>query len=104
EFINRLVPEDQGKVGAFNDKREISSKYTNNRDALISDVKDLDYGNGTRLWDAVALSLDELKGITGRKVILLFTDGDDTESKVRLGTVMDSERNDEVMGYWIGLE
>src|SRR5438309_802483 len=39
EFINRLLPADQAKVGAFNDKLEISSKFTNNRDSLISDVK-----------------------------------------------------------------
>src|SRR5438876_6983901 len=44
EFINRLLPADQAKVGAFNDKLEISSKFTNNRDALICDVSALDYG------------------------------------------------------------
>ena len=104
EFVNKLLPADQARVGAFNDKLELSSKFTNNRDALISDVKDLDYGNGTRLWDAVALCLDELQGVKGRRVILLFTDGDDTSSKARLGTVMDRARNDEVMVYSIGLE
>lgn len=104
EFLNRLLPQDQAKVGAFNDKLELSTKFTNNRDSLISDVKDLDYGNGTRLWDAVALSLDELQGVSGRRVILLFTDGDDTSSKTRMGTVMDRARNEEVMVYSIGLE
>ena len=104
EFINRLLPADNAKVGAFNDKLEVSTKFTNNRDSLISDVKDLDYGNGTRLWDAVALALDELQGVSGRKVILLFTDGDDTASKARLGNVMERARNDEVMVYSIGLE
>src|SRR6266511_972529 len=82
QFLIRLLPDDKAKVGAFNDKVQISSRFTNNRDQLISSVRDLDYGNGTRLWDAVALSLDELKGIEGRRVILLFTDGDDTSSKV----------------------
>ncbi len=74
QFLIRLLPDDKAKVGAFNDKVQISSRFTNNRDQLISSVRDLDYGNGTRLWDAVALSLDELKGVEGRKVILLFTD------------------------------
>jgi Ca-activated chloride channel family protein len=67
-------------------------------------VKDLDYGNGTRLWDAVAMSLDELKGVDGRKVILVFTDGDDTASKVGLGSMIDRARAEEVMVYAIGLE
>ena len=68
------------------------------------DVKELDYGNGTRLWDAVAACLDELQGVEGRRVVLVFTDGDDTESKTRLGTVIERSRAEEVMVYAIGLE
>jgi Ca-activated chloride channel homolog len=104
QFLIRLLPDDKAKVGAFNDKVQISARYSNNRDQLISAVKDLDYGNGTRLWDAVAMSLDELKGIDGRRVILVFTDGDDTASKVGLGSMIERARAEEVMVYAIGLE
>jgi len=104
QFLIRLLPDDKARVGAFNDKIQFNAKWSNDRDQLITDVKDLDYGNGTRLWDAVGASLDELKGVDGRKVILVFTDGDDTESKMRLGTVIDRARVDEVMIYAIGLE
>ena len=104
QFLIRLLPADQGRVGAFNDKIDLNSRFTNNRDELISAVKDLDYGNGTRLWDAVSLALDELQDKEGRRVILVFTDGDDTSSKVRMGTVMDRARAEEVMVYAIGLE
>ena len=104
QFLLRLLPDDKAKVGAFNDKVQISSKFTNNRDELIGAAKDLDFGNGTRLWDAVGMSLDELKGIDGRRVILVFTDGDDTESKIGLGTIIERARAEEVMVYAIGLE
>jgi Ca-activated chloride channel family protein len=104
QFLIRLLPQDKARVGAFNDKIEFSSRFTSNRDELVTDLKDLDYGNGTRLWDAVAASLDELKGVEGRKVILVFTDGDDTASKAGLGTVTDRARDEEVMVYAIGLE
>jgi Ca-activated chloride channel family protein len=105
QFIIRLLPDDKGRVGAFNDKIQFSSRFTSDRDQLVTDVKDLDYGNGTRLWDAVGASLDELKGIEGRRVVLVFTDGDDTESKtMSLGKVIDRARADEVMIYAIGLE
>ena len=104
QFLLRLLPEDNARVGAFNDKIQFNAKWSNNRDQLITDAKNLDYGNGTRLWDAVGASLDELKAVDGRKVILIFTDGDDTESKLRLGTVLDRARADEVMVYAIGLE
>jgi Ca-activated chloride channel homolog len=104
QFLIRLLPADRARVGAFNDKIELSARYTNNRDELISDVRDLDFGNGTRLWDAVNTSLDELKGVEGRRVVLVFTDGDDTSSKVGLGRVADRARDEDVMVYAIGLE
>src|SRR3954464_3019440 len=104
QFVIRLLPEDKARVGAFNDKIQINAKWSSNRDQLVTDIKDLDYGNGTRLWDAVGAALDELKPIDGRKVVLVFTDGDDTESKLRLGTVLDRARAEEGMIYAIGLE
>ena len=103
QFLIRLLPKDQGRVGAFNDKIEISSRFTNNRDALVTELKDLDFGNGTRLWDAVSASLDALQGVEGRRVVLVFTDGDDTQSKTRLGNVIDAARADDVMVYAVGL-
>ena len=104
QFLIRLLPDDKARVGAFNDKIQFNARWSNDRDQLITDTKNLDYGNGTRLWDAVGASLDELKAVDGRKVILIFTDGDDTESRLRLGTVMDRARAEEVMVYAIGLE
>jgi Ca-activated chloride channel family protein len=104
EFLLRLLPADKGRVGAFNDKIQMSARFTSNRDELVAEVKDLDYGNGTRLWDAVGACLDELRNVQGRRVILVFTDGDDTESRTRLGTVIDRSREQEVMVYAIGFE
>jgi Ca-activated chloride channel homolog len=104
QFLIRLLPADKGRVGAFNDKIQFSSRFTSDRDQLVTDMKNLDYGNGTRLWDAVGASLDELKGIEGRRVILVFTDGDDTGSKIGQGTVIERARAEEVMVYAIGLE
>src|SRR5258707_5515801 len=104
QFLIRLLPDDKARVGAFNDKIQINSRWSSDRDQLVTDVKDLDYGNGTRLWDSIGVALDELKAIDGRRVILVFTDGDDTSSKIGLGTVTERARADEVMIYAIGLE
>jgi len=105
EFVARLLPADSARIGAFNDKIQFNSRFMNDRDQLATDIKNMDYGNGTRLWDALGASLDELKDIDGRKVILVFTDGDDTEShNSSLGKVIERARVDEVMIYAIGLE
>lgn len=104
QFVMRLLPDDRAKIGAFNDKIEVSQEFTNNRDQLTSAINDVDYGNATRLWDALITGLDELKGRDGRRVILVFTDGDDQGSRAGLGAVVDRARAEEVMVYAIGLE
>jgi Ca-activated chloride channel family protein len=104
QFFIRLMPADKARVGAFNDKIEISEHFTNDRDQLITDARQLDFGNGTRLWDGVMAGLDELRGIEGRRVVVVFTDGDDTDSRSRFGAVVDRARADEAMIYAIGLE
>ena len=105
QFLIRLLPEDQGMVGAFNDKIQfIPDGFTNNRDELISALKDLDFGYPTRLYDAVNQSMAQLNGIKGRKVVLVFTDGEDTASRIGSSEVTDRARTDEVMVYSIGLE
>jgi len=103
-FVLRLLPDDKSKIGAFNDKIEVSHEFTNHRDSLISAIHDVDFGNATRLWDALNTALDELKGLDGRRVILVFTDGDDQGSRFGQGNIVDRARAEEVMVYAIGLE
>jgi Ca-activated chloride channel homolog len=105
QFLLRLLPEDQGMVGAFNDKIEFHPEgFTNSRDELVRSLKELDFGYPTRLYDAVNESMAQLNGIPGRKVVLVFTDGDDNASKVGSGDVTDRGRVEDVMVYSIGLE
>ena len=104
QFLLRMLPQDKGQVGAFSDRIEFSGKFTNDRDDLISALRDLQYGNPTRLWDAVDQSVDMLKPVDGRKVVLVFTDGDDTYSKTGFGAVLDHAKQNEVMVYAIGLQ
>jgi Ca-activated chloride channel homolog len=105
QFLLRMMPEDQGMVGAFNDKIEFHPEgFTNSRDELVRSLKDLDFGYPTRLYDAVNESMAQLKGIPGRRVVLVFTDGDDNASKFGSGDVTDRGRVEDVMVYSIGLE
>ena len=108
EFLIRLLPEDKGKVGAFNDKIEVKPEpglpFSNNRDQLIRYLSDLDFGYPTRLYDAVDYSITQLEIVDGRKVVLVFTDGEDTASRVGSGDVTERARTQEVMVYSVGLE
>jgi len=104
QFILRMLPADRGQVGAFSDKIQFSGEFTNDRDDLVSALKDLQFGNPTRLYDAIDASIDMLKDVDGRKIVLVFTDGDDTASRRGMGDVLDKAKASETMIYAIGLE
>ena len=108
EFLIRLLPEDKAKVGAFNDKIQVllrDEPFTNNRDRLIRIVKEnLDFGYPTRLWDAVDESMAALEGEEGRRVVLVFTDGDDSASRKGRDDVLDRAREKDMMIYAIGMQ
>jgi Ca-activated chloride channel family protein len=105
QFLLRLLPEDRAQVGEFSDKIKFHpGSFIDDRDRLVYLLKhDLDFGYPTRLYDAVDESLERLEPVEGRKVVLVFTDGDDTSSKVNVGKVMDRAREKDAMIYAIGL-
>jgi Ca-activated chloride channel homolog len=108
QFLLRLLPQDKAKVGAFNDKIQFIPQpgfpFSDNRDQLVRALKELDFGYPTRLFDAIDQSIEQLNPVEGRKVILVFTDGDDNASRIGSGEVVDRARQDDVMVYSIGLE
>jgi Ca-activated chloride channel family protein len=105
QFLIRLLPADKGQVGAFNDKIEFfPGDFTSDRDRLIASLKELDFGNPTRLYDAVFESIERVKKVDGRRVVLVFTDGADTGSRASTNNVLEAARANEVMIYAIGLK
>jgi Ca-activated chloride channel family protein len=106
QFLIRMLPEDTGRVGAFNDKIEFfpENEFTSDRDVLIRSLRELDFGYPTRLWDAVDESIRRLEPVPGRRAVLVFTDGADTASRRDLDDVMEQARAKEIMVYAIGLE
>ena len=105
QFLLRLLPEDKAQVGEFSDKIKFHpGEFIDNRDRLIYLLQhELDFGYPTRLYDAVDASLERLEPMDGRKVVLVFTDGDDTASQTNVGKVMDRARAKDVMVYAVGL-
>ena len=105
QFLLRLLPEDTGRVGAFNDKIEFhpENEFTSDRDELVRSLQELDFGYPTRLWDAADESIRRLEPIQGRRVLLLFTDGADTASRRDMDDVLNFARAKEAMVYSVGL-
>ena len=58
----------------------------------------------TALYDALGVYLDGAFSQDGRKVLLLYTDGEDTRSRMRLDETMDLVRASDVTIYAIGFQ
>ena len=103
KFVIRLLPIDRARVGSFSDKITISPTFTSDRDDLIRYLhEDIDYGNPTRLWDAIDKSMTALSHEPNRRVVLVFTDGDDSDSHLSLDDVMHRAQSEDLMIYGIG--
>ena len=63
----------------------------------------LDFGYPTRLWDAVDESIAHMEALDGRRVVIVFTDGDDSASRRSRNDVLDRAREKDMMIYAIGL-
>ena len=103
-FLFPIRPPHQAKVGAFNDRIELMEDFTSDRNTLIEAVGKLGSGNGTRLYDAIAASLDSLQAVDGRRVILLVSDGADTGSRADWRSVLEQARAEDVTIYVVYLE
>jgi Ca-activated chloride channel homolog len=105
-FVLRLLPEDRARIGSFSDKIRISPRFTGNRDELVGILRnDIQFGNPTHLWDAINRSMTELSTESGRRVVLVFTDGaDDRSREVDFGDVLARAQAEDFMIYAIGLQ
>ena len=80
-FVDKLKPTDSVMVMSFDDRIAVLCKATTDREVITKAIRRTRTGGGTRLYDAVEDILKkQLKTITGRKAVVLFTDGVDTMS------------------------
>lgn len=79
-FVAQLQTQDRIKIISFDDSVRDWGEFTNDRAKLRSAIDFMSPGQGTKLYDAVKLALNNLSQIKGRKAIVLFTDGVDYRS------------------------
>jgi VWFA-related protein len=81
-FVNQLRPDDQVMVVSFDDDVRVLSEFTGDRGTLRNAIRRTRTGDGTKLYDALDLVINQrLNRVSGRKAVVLFTDGVDTTSR-----------------------
>lgn len=80
-FVNQLRQDDRVMVISFDDDIRVLTEFTSDRYRMRDAIRRTRTGNGTRLYDAVDLVINQrLNQVQGRKAVVLFTDGVDTTS------------------------
>lgn len=99
-FVNQLHPNDKIMVVSFDAEVHVLCEPTNDRQRLQSAIRNTQIASGTSLYEAIDLVVNKrLKKITGRKAIILFTDGVDTSSRQAdaLGNLSDVYETDSLI-------
>jgi len=102
-FVDTLGGDDRALVIDFDEKVYLLQDLTNNKDSLRQAITSTNALGGTALYDALYASFRKLRGIEGRKAIILLTDGDDTASKFSFKRVVDEAKISDFIIYPIGL-
>jgi VWFA-related protein len=80
-FVGKLKEGDSVMVMSFDDRINVLCDATTDRDVITRAIRKTRTGGGTRLYDAVDdILTKQLTTISGRKAVVLFTDGVDTAS------------------------
>jgi Ca-activated chloride channel homolog len=109
-FARRLGPDDVAQVIDFDSRVQIRQTFTNDLDLLEQAIRQTSAGGSTSLYNAIYISLKELKKMQmrspeeiRRQAIVVLSDGEDTSSLVGFDEVLDLAKRSETAIYSIGL-
>ncbi|MFZ1040611.1 MAG: VWA domain-containing protein [Anaerolineales bacterium] len=87
-YVDQMRPGDQAGVVAFDTHVSIVQAITTDHQALTAAIDSLQSGTDTAMFDALLNSEQLLANVSGRKAILLLTDGMDNRSKTNEDAVI----------------
>jgi Ca-activated chloride channel family protein len=106
EFFRSVLRKDKdlALIIQFDSDVNLVQDFTGDVDRLIDAMDGLEAGNSTSLYDAVFLAVeDKLRGEVGRRVIVVVTDGEDTNSRISKKEAIEAAQRNDVLIYGIGV-
>jgi Ca-activated chloride channel family protein len=97
-------PRDRAMIIAISSRPEPAQEWTSDLGELTASLRGLEAHGTTALYDSILLGVEELRGLDGRRVIILLSDGMDRPgSVITFEHALDSAKRAGVMVYSIGL-
>jgi Ca-activated chloride channel homolog len=105
-FITDLLDEDDEIFFMeFNDRVVLRQDWTQDRRAVIRAVNAVNPVGGTAMYDAIAEALPVAAGGRhSKKAILVISDGNDSDSKIKVSELRQAIRESEVLVYALGID
>jgi len=102
-FISLMEPGDQASLFAFSDEVSALEPLTNNQDMLRKTVLTIQPGGNTALYDAIARGVESVQNVSGRKAVIVLTDGIANRGAFDINQAIASAVKNNVSVYTIGL-
>lgn len=102
-FVKTLRGEDRALIIDFDENVYLLQDLSSDQAVLRAAIQGTDAEGGTALYDAVFAAYRKLRGIEGRKAIVVMSDGADTNSRFSYQKVLELTRANDVVVYAIGL-
>ncbi len=102
-LANVVTARDQTFAVAFSNRPELLMPRTSDVGAVAETLEQIGASGNTALYDAVVTSLYYFRGVRGRKVLILLSDGEDTASTLDFKATVEYARRSGVAIYSIGL-
>jgi Ca-activated chloride channel family protein len=102
KFLNTLTAAVDVTIVDFDDEIRVARFSQREFVRLVERIRQQKTTGMTALYDAIGVYLDGAAGQDGRKVMLLYTDGGDTRSSLRLGELLDLLKASDATVYAIG--
>lgn len=102
-YIEQMRSADQAGIITFNTQVQTVQEVTSDKDALLSGINGIQARDDTAMWDALMQAVETLNPISGRKAIIVLTDGMDNQSSATpeqiLSTIGESGLSISTIGF-----
>lgn len=102
-FVDLMRDQDQAGLIVFDDIVSLRRSLTTNKNVLKESIRDLYTQGGTAWYDAVVEAVEQLASVSGRKSVILLSDGMDNESRHSFRQALNIAVDAEMPVYTIGL-
>ncbi len=104
QFFKTANPQDEFFLVSFNERAELTSRFTSSVEDLQSRMMYTSARGRTALLDAVYLGLSQMKGAhNAKKALLIISDGGDNHSRYNVTDVRNFVKEADVQIYSMGL-